>query len=90
MDEGENVKNWEFTLELTGAEDLTTELADALFLAGCADATLSKSGGKLWLDFDRDSESLEEAVRTAIDNVRRAGERLGFSLDAKEARDGDR
>jgi hypothetical protein len=84
------MKTWEFTLEITGVADPTDELADALFRAGCSDATLSKSEGRLWLDFDRNSESMEEAVRTAIDDVRRAGERLGTPLDAKEKKYGDR
>jgi hypothetical protein len=77
--------NWEFTLELTGTEDPTTELADALFRAGCDDATLSKSGGKLRLDFDREAESLEEAVTTATNDVRKAGEMLGVPLEANRA-----
>jgi hypothetical protein len=76
------MKNWEFTLELTGIKNPTTELADSLFRAGCADATLSKSEGKLWLDFDREAESLEEAVATAMNDVRRAGEMLGVPLEA--------
>lgn len=83
------MKNWQFTLELTGIEEPTAELADALFRAGCSDATLSKSEGKLWLDFDREAESLEEAMTTAMNDVRKAGETLNISLDAKEAKDGD-
>jgi hypothetical protein len=75
--------NWEFTLELTGIKDLTAELADSLFRAGCSDATFGKSEGKLWLDFDREAESLEEAVTTAMNDVRKAGEMLGVPLDAK-------
>ena len=77
------MKTWEFTLELTGIEDPTAELAEALFRAGCDDTTLSKSEGKLWLDFDREAESLEEAVTTATNDVRKAGERLGVPLDVK-------
>jgi hypothetical protein len=81
--------NWEFTLELTGVEDLTTELADSLFLAGCGMQPSASPKGRLWLDFDRESESLEEAVRTAKDDIRKAGERSGFTLDAREVNDED-
>jgi len=77
--------NWEFTLELIGTEYPTAELADALFRSGCSDATFSKSEGKLWLDFDREAESLEEAVTTATNDVRKAGEMLGVPLEANRA-----
>lgn len=77
------MKTWEFTLELTGIKDPTTELADALFRTGCSDATFSKSEGKLWLDFDRKAESLEEAKTTAMNDIRKAGEMLGVPLEAK-------
>lgn len=79
------MRTWEFNFELVGVgvDDPTAELADALFRAGCDDATLSKSEGKLWLDFDREAESLEEAKTTAMNDVRKAGEMLGVPLEAK-------
>lgn len=70
-----------FTLVLSGADDITTALEDALFESGCDDATLSFSHGRLWLDFDREAATLEEAVRQAIAEVRRAGVAAGIGLD---------
>lgn len=77
------MKNWEFALVLTGVVDLTDDLADALFEEGCDDATFSMVGGKPRLDFDREAESLEDAVLSALDDIRRAGERLGIHLDVE-------
>jgi hypothetical protein len=74
---------WDFTLVLTGVSDLTDDLADALFEAGCNDATYSIVGGKPRLDFSREAESLEEAVAAAVEDIRRCGERLGTLLDVE-------
>jgi hypothetical protein len=83
MQKSDRPREWEFCLALKGAADCTVELANALFEAGCDDATLSKSHGRLWLDFDRESESLEKAILTAIADVRAAGRKLRIPLDAE-------
>jgi hypothetical protein len=80
-------KTWDFTLVLKGVSDLTDDLADALFEAGCDDATHSMVGGKPLLDFSREAESLEEAVLTALEDIRRAGEMLGVPLDVERIGD---
>ena len=51
----------------------TDDQADALFAAGCDDGTPASSGGAAWIHFDREAESLEEAIRTAITQVQAAG-----------------
>ena len=48
-------------------------MADALFEAGCDDATPGSSGGVVVVHFDREARSLGEAVGTAIANVEQAG-----------------
>lgn len=67
------MKKYEFTLVLEGTAELSEELSDALYDAGCDDASLGSCGGLLSLDFHRESSSLEEAIRSAIANVRSAG-----------------
>ena len=64
---------WTFRLTLTGL-DLSDEQLDALFEAGCADAafSLERDGMVLGL-FDREAETQEDAVLSAIENVERAG-----------------
>ena len=46
---------------------------DAIFGAGCDDASLGRSCGVLSLDFTREAESLADAVLSAIADVRSAG-----------------
>ncbi len=63
----------EFTLTLSGVAELTTEVEDGLFEAGCDDALLAVQSGRVTLDFARDGASLEDAVLSAVHDVRRAG-----------------
>jgi hypothetical protein len=66
-------KTHTFTLILSGASELTAEIQDALFLAGCDDALLGCREGVLFLDFDREAASLSEAIAASIANVEGAG-----------------
>lgn len=63
---------YEFTLIYEGPTELTRDLEDAVFAAGCGDATLGIVGGRMVLDFCRQSTSFEEALTSAIGDVRRA------------------
>ena len=64
---------WTFRLTLAGL-DLTDAQLNALFEAGCDDATFSleRDGSVLGL-FDRAAETQEDAVLSAIDDVESAG-----------------
>ena len=64
---------YEFTLILSGPLELTEEIADELFEAGCDDGTPGTCDGVFSIDFHRDASSLEEAIRSAIANVTSAG-----------------
>ena len=46
------MKNFEFTLVLAGKRQLSDDLEDAIFEAGCDDATLSLRNAIAYLDFD--------------------------------------
>jgi hypothetical protein len=61
-----------FTLTLSGVTSQTPELEDALFAAGCSDALVCFYGTAVYLDFDRDSPSLEQALLSAISDVESA------------------
>jgi len=63
----------DFALIVDGVEELTQSVEDALFSAGCDDATLSLQYGLLYLEFSRSAKSLEEAIISAINDVRKAG-----------------
>ena len=62
-----------FTLVLTGISEVSTEIEDALFEAGCDDALLWTRDGVAYLDFDREAASYQEAVQSAIADVQAAG-----------------
>lgn len=62
-----------FTLLLVNEHELTTELEDALFEAGCDDGMLFSKNQVVYIKFDRDADSLEEAIVSAINNVESAG-----------------
>ena len=64
---------WRFTLFLRDVEEMTVELSDRLFESGCDDGSPSSSGGVSKIGFDRDSATLQEAIRSAVSDVRRAG-----------------
>lgn len=66
-------QEFDFSLILSGPTDITSEIEDGLFEAGCDDATLSLQFGVLCLEFSRSADSLKEAILTAIRNVRQAG-----------------
>lgn len=64
---------YDFSLVLSGNLDLTFELADRLFAAGCDDATPSQRAGVVMVHFSREAENLESAIRSAIADVASAG-----------------
>ena len=67
------MKKYEFTLILKGPNELTEDVAESLFEAGCDDGTPGACEGVLSIDFHREADSLEEAIRSAIANVKSAG-----------------
>ncbi len=65
---------YEFGLTLEGdCDDLTDELLGRLHAAGCDDGTVAWQNGRLFIAFDREAASLEEAIASATADVRRAG-----------------
>lgn len=76
---------YEFTLILKGARELTEEIADRLYDAGCDDGTPGTCNGVFSIDFHREAHSLESALRSAIAHVKSAGyevERVEINADA--------
>ena len=67
------MNTYHFTVVLAGSVDLTEEVADGLYAAGCDDATPGMSNGVVSIDFHREAPTMEEAIQSAINNVRRAG-----------------
>ena len=65
-----------FTVVLADQTELTEDLAEALVDAGCDDGSSRSCDGVVSIDFDRDADSLEQAIRSAIADVQKAGCRL--------------
>jgi hypothetical protein len=65
-------REYDFALILTGVPELNSSVEDALFEAGCEDATLSIQYGYLYLEFSRIAASLKDAILSAIRDVRKA------------------
>lgn len=67
------MKFYEFSLLLSGEVEITEDLANRLFEAGCDDATPSSVGSSAEIDFTREAETLEKAIQSAIADVTSAG-----------------
>lgn len=66
------MRDHEFTVILASPEQSEDDAA-ALYEAGCSDGSISTSAGVTRVDFHREAESLEEAIRSAIADVQSAG-----------------
>jgi hypothetical protein len=64
--------NYEFTVVLANPNEMTTDLANALFAAGCDDGHPWSSDGVAAITFDREAECLITAIRSAIVDVQKA------------------
>jgi len=67
------MSKYDFSLIVSNRVELTESLADALYAVGCDDATSGTCEGVLTVDFHREAVSLEEAIRSAVANLRSAG-----------------
>ena len=65
--------NYEFQLILKEGTQITEELADRLFDAGCDDSTPGTFCGTPYISFHREANSLESAIRSAVADVQKAG-----------------
>jgi hypothetical protein len=80
------MKTYEFDVVLKDVLEITDDDADRLFEAGCDDGTPACSRGAVWIHFDREAPSLEEAIRSAIAQVQAAGFKAAkVELDAESA-----
>ena len=60
---------YHFTLTVEGADLLSADAQDALFEAGCDDATFGQSGHVQTADFDRQAKDFGNAVASAINAI---------------------
>jgi hypothetical protein len=67
------MRRYDFTLILSAGTELTDDLAEALFEAGCDDGSPGSCEGIVSIDFHREADCLEAAIRSAIADVQKAG-----------------
>ena len=63
------MKTYEFTLNISEVDDKTSE---AIY-SKCTDSSLGKCNDTTYVAFDREAESLEYAIDSAIADLRRVG-----------------
>lgn len=63
------IQIYQFTLVLKNVNENTNGLEDSLFENGCDDALIHFKNGAVYLEFNREATSLEEAVVSAIKDV---------------------
>lgn len=66
-------QHYEFTLVLSGIHELSREVMDSFFDAGCDDAVVGMRDGVAFAEFCREANSFQGAVFSAIRNVEGAG-----------------
>jgi hypothetical protein len=68
------MKNHSFTVSFSGLDYDTPNIniEDLFYEAGCDDALLHSIGGKMYLAFDREALSYEQAVTSAIKDIESA------------------
>lgn len=64
---------YEFIVVLDGVSDLNRDVVDALFEAGCDDATIMMRAGRVSVGFTRSATSIGAAIFSAIADIRKAG-----------------
>jgi hypothetical protein len=70
------MRTYTFTLTLAGVDELTPEIFDALFKAGFNGDDNDLAGsrdGRVFVDCEREADSLGDAVGVAIKQVEKAG-----------------
>jgi hypothetical protein len=76
---------YDFEVVLASHIEMTEELADRLYEAGCDDGLPGMACGVACISFSREADSLESAIRSAIADVQRAGctvERVQIERDS--------
>lgn len=64
---------YHFTIVIRDARYQLSDLENRLFEAGCDDALLCSYNDTVYLEFDREAESAEIAIKSALQDIRAAG-----------------
>jgi hypothetical protein len=67
------MKTYEFSVIASGLDPNADDFGDRFYEAGCDDALVAFQKGHIIVDFAREAGSVEQAIASAIKNVRAAG-----------------
>jgi len=67
------MKTFEFSIIASGLDPEAEDFGDRFYDAGCDDALVAYQKGHIIIDFAREADTVDEAVASAIENVRAAG-----------------
>lgn len=67
------MKTYEFSIIASGLDPIADNFEIRFFDAGCDDATISFQKGHIIADFAREAVSINEAISTAVTDVKAAG-----------------
>jgi len=70
------MKRYHFTLVLSPPGELTDQLVEDLYEAGCDDGSPSSRAGVVMVTLHREADSLEQAIRSGIADAQKAGCRV--------------
>ena len=68
---------YDFTLVLSKPTELTDQLVEDLYDVGCDDGSPSSRAGVVMVTLHREAQSLEQAIRSGIADVQKAGCQVG-------------
>lgn len=80
---GIEMKTHSFTIWFNTTEDKDL-LADKLYEAGCNDSLCGVENGYDFISFDREAYSINEAIKSAIENIISSGLDIEITLIEKE------
>ena len=67
------MNTYHFTIIVRDANACDDTLDDTFFMAGCDDALVCRMDNVVYLEFDREAENAEQAIHSALDNIRSLG-----------------
>jgi hypothetical protein len=70
------MKTYEFAIIASGLDRMTDDFEARFYEAGCDDATVSFQKGVIIVDFARQARSIDEAIVSAVRDVRKTGARI--------------
>jgi hypothetical protein len=71
---------YHFSVMVADCDTMTAELTEALYVAGCDDGTLWSGKGVAAVTFDREAQSLESAIRSAVADIQKAGCTVKYTI----------